>query len=612
MKVSLLFPPQWTAAQPYFALALLNGQLRQAGYEVSIWDLNLEFTEEMLGERVIRRGGRRLRSERELLTAEAILRLAIEDRSERLRLVARRLHEVESVLASFDGEGLVRRAASALRTFRDRELFYDPNRLADAFLTLDEVLRLASAPYHPAEIRWNDFANPLCKLNFEPILEFCRSQTENLFRPFYERWLPAVLAEQPGLIAISISSFSQLLPGLTLAEMAKEALAECPGTHLCLGGNFFSRLREVLCRRPEFFRAFADSVVMGEGERPIVALAHALAAGADGLERVPNMLFLDPRGEVGETGTAPPPRMDRLAFQDFAGFSLGRYLAPERVACVRSSKGCYWSQCAFCDAHHGQSRDSVEVERLVGEVLSLRDRYGIRHFEFIDECIDPRYLSSMCDAFIEADLDIRWFCNARTEPGFTPALLEKMSQAGATMILWGIESASPRLLHLMRKGVSAEGRLSLLRCSAEAGIWNFAYIFFGFPSETKEEAEATIDLICENTDSIHSYGRSVFTLGKHSPLILAPERYGILKYVEDDQEYSTNLSYESVSGIQGRELASVGRRCTERCRRAYGNPLWMALRSRETLHLFLARHGLEYVRDCHLEPRALGQPGFMF
>lgn len=601
LRVALPFPPQWTATQPPFAFSSLNGQLRRSGHEISIRDLNLEFIEELLSEQGIGDAGQRLRAERDLLGDEAFMRLAMGDRSERLSLVGARLAAIKSALERHDDAALAARAGDAIASFRDEEAFYDPERLVRSMRTLDEALKFYSAPFYPSEIRWNDFASPACPLNLEPILEFCRSTVDNPFRSFYEPRLARILDERPHLISISIGSFSQVLPGLTLAGMLREELGESSPVHLNLGGNFFSRLREPLRRRPEFFAAFADSLVVGEGERPMPELARALAAGERTLESVPNLLFLDADGSLQGTAAEPNFRMEELAFQDFSGFPLDRYLAPERVVCIRASKGCYWGRCTFCDSHYGLSPDSIAVGRLVEEIRYLRDRYGVRHFEFIDECMSPSYLAAMSDAFIREDLGVRWFCNARTEPEFTPKLFSRMSRAGATMILWGIESGSRRLLHLMHKGVSPAERLGVLRSASEAGLWNFAYVFFGFPSETNAEAESTIDLICENTGVIHSYGQSRFTLGRHSPLMAAPEKNGILKWFEDDLEFSTNIGFDS-EGIQGAELSGVMARCTTRCRQAYGDPLWMMLRTRENLHLYLARYGADQVRNTRVAP----------
>ncbi|MEE8408533.1 MAG: radical SAM protein, partial [Myxococcota bacterium] len=200
-------------------------------------------------------------------------------------------------------------------------------------------------------------------------------------------------------------------------------------------------------------------------------------------------------------------------------------------------------------------------------------------------------------AILSAGLDVKWFCTARTEKGFTPEVLHKMYRAGVTMVMWGIESGSKRLLKLMKKGISPKGRLDILRASADAGLWNFAYIFFGFPTETEAEAMATIDLVRENTDIIHSYGRSIFTLGKHSPLMEDRNHYGIFNVVEEDEQFSTNLSHENISGMNGEELMRIGEVCTTLCREAYGDPLWMTLRSRESLHLYLAEHGRDYVQS---------------
>ena len=86
-----------------------------------------------------------------------------------------------------------------------------------------------------------------------------------------------------------------------------------------------------------------------------------------------------------------------MAFQDLGGFPLERYLAPERVVCLRASKGCYWGQCAFCDSHHGLERDTASVERVIEEMRHLRGAYGVRHFEFLYQCIAPRYMERVTE-----------------------------------------------------------------------------------------------------------------------------------------------------------------------------------------------------------------------
>lgn len=167
----------------------------------------------------------------------------------------------------------------------------------------------------------------------------------------------------------------------------------------------------------------------------------------------------------------------------------------------------------------------------------------------------------------------------------------------------------------MRKGVNPANRMQILKDASDAGLWNFAYIFFGFPTETEEEAMDTIRMLVEHQDIIHSYGRSVFTLGKHAPLFEDRKAFGILEYVEDRQEFSTNLTYRTSEGLQASDLAGISQRCRDAYAQAAGEPLWMLLRSRENLHLYLAHHGADYVRRWKRRQPATtpaAQPGFVF
>ena len=48
MKVLLAFPPQWTPISPHFAIPSLSGQLKRAGFEVFVSDLNIDFYDTVL------------------------------------------------------------------------------------------------------------------------------------------------------------------------------------------------------------------------------------------------------------------------------------------------------------------------------------------------------------------------------------------------------------------------------------------------------------------------------------------------------------------------------------------------------------------------------------
>ncbi|MCK5688552.1 radical SAM protein, partial [Myxococcota bacterium] len=503
------------------------------------------------------------------------------------------------------------RWAAAPDVLRSPEGFYDPVRFVQAHQDLDDALDLYSASFFPAYVAQNNFATPHIEHDFQSMAAFCENVDGNPFYRFIESKADALFSSGAELIAFSVLDGTQMLPALTLTKALLKRRAQKSANggspdrpHLSIGGNYISRITQAITDHPKFFELFADSVSVGEGERALVALADALDANPVNLEALPNSLSTLYLGADGRVQTAPeakPVPMGEVAFMDFSAFELERYYAPEVVVPIRASKGCYYGKCTFCDAYYGLHDDNLQIDRLVAEIRHLKENFGVQNFEFIDQAISPKRGKEICDAFIKADLDVRWFFNGRSENGFTRELLDCMKKAGATKIMWGLESGSQRLLDLMKKGVEAEGRLSILRDAAEVGLWNFGYIFFGFPTETEDEAVSTVDMIAQNTDIIHSYGKSFFTLGKHSPLMEHAEELGLTPKEEGSDEFSKDAAVNIRFGVQGETLKKISDRCSLEALEAYGgDPLWMYLRSRETLHLYLAHYGKEYLESYRL------------
>ena len=151
-------------------------------------------------------------------------------------------------------------------------------------------------------------------------------------------------------------------------------------------------------------------------------------------------------------------------------------------------------------------------------------------------------------------------------------------------------------MEMINKGIDLNKRFDILRDSKEALIWNFAFIFFGFPSETRDDALKTIYMLIKNKDIIHSYGRSVFTMGRHAKLAQDPEKYGITKIYPAEEEFSPNINFDS-SGSNSRQLKEILDICRQECAKAYQNPLWMYLRYREWLFLYVCRYGTDWVSN---------------
>jgi radical SAM superfamily enzyme YgiQ (UPF0313 family) len=598
-KALLLFPPQWSPQHPHFALRALAGHLRHHGIDVDIRDLNIEYYDHVLSPVYLQRVRDRLHLDLEYLGTQSSFRLMLDPHSVDAHLDRVRLQAIKRFV---DEHGemlnhLPHLIMDAKETLKDPRRFYNPDMLIEALQVIDLALKAASTPYFPAQLNFNYFEQPGLMMNTNNLIAQVQDRRTNMFIPFYEEVLPDLLATKADYVGISINCFSQLVPGLTLAHMLRKAAPE--GLHVGIGGNFFTRVTDALSQRPEFFEAFAHSLCFGEGEDQLLELVQALDRG-ESLESVPSLLYLD-GGEVRKTRPRKALPMDQIGFQDLKGFPLDKYLTPELILTIRASKGCYWGKCSFCDSFYGVDDDVKSLDRLVEEIRFLRDTYGVRHFQFIDEAMRPAYMRKLAQRFIDEELNITWFCNGRIEKAFTPDLFEVLYAAGLRMVLWGYETGSPRILELINKGVGYQQRFDILRYASDAGIFNFNYLFFGYPTETREEAQMTIDSICQNTDLIHAYGRSVFTLNKQSPLYLEAEKHGILEVIEDVEELSTTLTYKATSGMDDTELRDALKSCTRQCLEAYEYGLWMYLRNRENIHLYLSRFGSEGVKNYRME-----------
>ena len=72
-----------------------------------------------------------------------------------------------------------------------------------------------------------------------------------MFLEIYRRSVIAdILREEPDIVGISFPAMAQMLPGMTLAHLIKEAGLPC---HITVGGPHISMLREQLPHVPAVF-----------------------------------------------------------------------------------------------------------------------------------------------------------------------------------------------------------------------------------------------------------------------------------------------------------------------------------------------------------------------
>jgi hypothetical protein len=295
-------------------------------------------------------------------------------------------------------------------------------------------------------------------------------------------------------------------------------------------------------------------------------LVETLAARGD-LSRVPGLVYRAADGQVRANDAAADgaPHVlvsfpaDDAAVPDFDGLPLDLYLAPDLVLPLMTAHGCYHGKCAFCSVGYGTGKGFIPlpVEQLLHQIRALRAKYGVRHIFFADEAIPPRTLRGLSEALEAEGAPVSWCGCARLEPGLSEQVLQKAAAGGCRQLLFGLETGSERMIAHMDKGTRRATMSRVLRDSARAGIWNHTFFFFGFPTETMEDAQDTVNFIYEHQDVLHSGSPGVFVLERYAPVHANPTAFGVTRFVEKpDEDLAIYFDYEVASGLND-ELAQT-------------------------------------------------------
>jgi len=330
-------------------------------------------------------------------------------------------------------------------------------------------------------------------------------------------------------------------------------------TKTLLGGSYISETYDAEWLEDEVVGTF-DWVVRYEGEDAI----HKLLLHMDGkhdFESIPNLIYMKD-GEKVEHGRDRIRDINTFAAPDYIDLPLDHYLdRPVRLP-IMGNRGCYWAKCTFC-AHFwslgvGAMRDRSST-KLIEDVKTLQERHNVRHFFFADESIYPPTIEDFCDLVHEHDLDVNWGGMIRFEECMTKEYLQAMHAAGCHMLMFGLESISPNVQEIIKKGTEIELVWRILRDCKEVGINVHLFIILGTPGETKEDMESNLNFLIENTDLYKTVQLAPFELVMGSPMTLKPERYGITDVEVNDCHARlayADVEFTRVKGLTNDEVTA--------------------------------------------------------
>ncbi len=505
MTVALIHPPLADPTMPYVAVPLLTAVLRRAGHDVLAIDANAEATAALLSRDALHALEGRVRAQFTRLDRQPLLHPA----------------EQRAYVALFDAlaaaAGIADRIGAALSVLRDPtgRRFFDPAAYAGAVDTVERALTLLGAAHTPLQLDFTAYRTPFAWLDGAEIRADAAPERDPFSGYARDVLVPRLRAANVALIGLSIAFPGQLQPAWSLAYALRAAL---PGVTLVAGGPALTqRFAPLAPDEAERLRAPFDALVLFEGEQALLGLVDAVRRG----ERPAGVVRGTP---VTDLATLPAP--------DFADLSASPYLAPRLVLPYDASRGCYWGRCAFC--HYGLAECGTAryrgrpPERVAADLHALAERHDVGLFYLSHDTLAPRLGLALARQLAGGARRLRWASDVRPERAFAaPGVAAELARGGLLAASLGLESAAPRVLERIDKGVTVPEARDTARALAAAGVAVEAMVFTDFPGETAAEALETLRWLAEARGDLALFVCGTFDLTAGSRVAREPAHYGI-------------------------------------------------------------------------------------
>jgi len=314
---------------------------------------------------------------------------------------------------------------------------------------------------------WDSDYNPHGRfLSFVPKVEHFQDWLEHSKdknHPIWKEVASKIEELAPSTVGISMVS-TKYNSGLLVAEIAKELGVE----RVIVGGPHATLRPDDILKSK-----YVDSVVKGEGE-----LVFNRAMEEDGIITAERIRDLD--------SLAWPARDTLVGLENYEAADLGYMM---------TSRGCPGG-CNYCcsQALWGKTVRMRDIKDVLAELDHAHREHGVNKFYLLDDTftMGEERVAKFCDGV--RDREYEWSCLTRVDC-LTESMLENMASSGCSLIKFGFESGSQRILDLMNKGTTVEQAEQAADLANKYGIPWKAYIMAGVPGETDADVDMTMALV---------------------------------------------------------------------------------------------------------------------
>jgi radical SAM superfamily enzyme YgiQ (UPF0313 family) len=228
-----------------------------------------------------------------------------------------------------------------------------------------------------------------------------------------------------------------------------------------------------------------DSIISGEGERIIF----------DVINDYPNLRKYYKSQRITDLDNLPFPARDMINDKGGNIFAFNKVYKSGGSSVIITSRGCPYN-CSFCASPGIWNRKVYmrSVSNVIAEIDEIVSKYRIRQIRFSDDTLtlDTKRLSSLCKEIKK--YDIIWRASIRTRPNST-YMFKEMYESGCREVSFGVESADPNVLKILRKGNSVQDNYNGIVNAKKSGMVVRILFMIGTPGETEDTADRNIEFL---------------------------------------------------------------------------------------------------------------------
>lgn len=299
-----------------------------------------------------------------------------------------------------------------------------------------------------------------------------------------KKLLEILLDFKPDMVGLG-SIISESKETHEIARIIKSYLKEC---FIVVGGHYPTSLPYECLKDKNI-----DFIICGEGEKSFFNLVDNLSKNKDTTSL--NGVWIRNKDRIINNGISdledildslPKPDREGLVLKDYSKFVPHTpILYGLEYADMITSRGCPFD-CVFCHNLMGKKFRSHSPERVLSEILDIKNKYDINNVEIIDDIFNfdidraKKILNMIIDLKINVNL---YICGIRIDL-LDEETINLMKKAGVKYVGCGLETGSDKLQKTIKKNLNLKKFKENTDSLYKNKIFMTAGIIFGFKEES--------------------------------------------------------------------------------------------------------------------------------